>query len=125
MIEIREEMADELEEALDEVLDQFFLRHVETRWLQAAPCIDRILKHWASTVEYFRKYIPNSTLANNKNAVLDSGSAEGDEMKRAWPLLTREARESAACLIKMWKVCLKLPCLAWGVGQLQGRPGGK
>ena len=69
MIDVREEMADELEEAFDEVLDQFFLRHVETRWLQAAPCIDRILQHWASTVEYFGKYIPNSRLANNKNAV--------------------------------------------------------
>ena len=32
--------------------------------------------------------------------VLDSGSAEGEEMKRAWALLTREARESATWLDK-------------------------
>ena len=32
MIEVREELADQLEEGLEEVLDQFFLRHVATRW---------------------------------------------------------------------------------------------
>ena len=114
-----------MEEAFDEVLDQFFLRHVETRWLQAAPCIDRILKHWASTVEYFGKYIPNSTLANNKNAVLDSGSAEGDEMKRAWALLTREARESAAWLDKEVESVFKVALPGLGSGSVTGETRGK
>ena len=46
----------------------FFLRHVDTRWLESAPALERFLDHWDSTIEYFMEYIPNSPLPNNKNA---------------------------------------------------------
>ena len=69
MVEVREELAERLEEDLEEPLDQFFLRHVATRWLEAGPAIKRLLDHWESTVEYFMIYLPNSPLANNKKAV--------------------------------------------------------
>jgi hypothetical protein len=69
MVEVREELAERLEDTFDEVLNQFFLRHVDTRWLESGPCIKRLLEHWESTVEYFMTYLPNSTLQNNKKAV--------------------------------------------------------
>ena len=47
----------------------FFLRHVDTRWLESVPALERFLDHWDSTVEYFMEYLPNSTLPNNKNAL--------------------------------------------------------
>ena len=58
-----------MEEGLEEVLDQFFLRHVATRWLEAGPAIQRLLDHWDSTVEYFMVYLPFSPLPNNRIAV--------------------------------------------------------
>ena len=69
LVEVREELADSVEDALEEILDEFFVRHVGTRWLQAGPCIDRLLKHWESTVEYFNIYLPSSPLQNNKKAL--------------------------------------------------------
>jgi hypothetical protein len=69
MVEVREELAEQLEEEYEEVLDQFFLRHVDTRWLESGPCLRRLLDHWDSTVEYFMGYLPNSPLQNNKKAV--------------------------------------------------------
>ena len=47
----------------------FFVRHVDTRWLESVPALQRFLDHWDSTVEYFMEYIPHSPLANNKNAL--------------------------------------------------------
>ena len=69
LVEVREELADSVEDALEEVLNEFFLRHVGVRWLQAGPVIDRYLKHYDSTVEYFSHYLPNSLLQNNKKAL--------------------------------------------------------
>ena len=70
MEQVREELAEEVEEAFTEVLDQFFLRHIDTRWLESGPAIQRLLDHWPSTVKYFMDYLPNSPLQNNKQAVL-------------------------------------------------------
>ena len=47
----------------------FFLRHVDTRWLESVPALERFLDHWDSTVEYFMEYIPHSSNPNNKNAL--------------------------------------------------------
>ena len=69
MVEVREELAEELEDTYTEVLDQFFLRHVDTRWLESGPALQRLLNHWPSTVKYFMDYLPNSPLQNNKGAV--------------------------------------------------------
>ena len=69
MVELREELAEELQDQLEEVCDQFFLRHVDTRWLEAQHCIERLLDHWESTIEYFMVYLPNSNLQNNKLAI--------------------------------------------------------
>lgn len=69
LVDVREELADSVEDALDKVLEEFFIRHVATRWLQAGPFIDRFLKHWESTVEYFGHYFPGSPLQNNKKAL--------------------------------------------------------
>jgi len=69
MAQVREEEAEEMEEVYTEVLDQFFLRHVDTRWLESGPAIQRLLDHWPSTVKYFMDYLPNSPLQNNKVAV--------------------------------------------------------
>ena len=59
MVDVREELAELLEEELEEPLDQFFLRHVATRWLEAGPAIKRLLVHWESTVKFFMNYLPN------------------------------------------------------------------
>ena len=69
MVEVREELAEELEDQMEEVLDQFFLRHVDTRWLESQRCFQRLLDHWDSTVEYFMVYLPNSPLQSNKLAI--------------------------------------------------------
>ena len=69
MIEVREELAESLEDIYEEALNQFFLRHVATRWLESGPCIKRLLDHWDSTVVYFMEYLPNSSSQNNKRAV--------------------------------------------------------
>ena len=69
MREVREELAEQLEDEFSEVLGQFFLRHVDTRWLESGPAIQRLLDHWDSTVEYFSVYLPASSLQNNKNAL--------------------------------------------------------
>ena len=69
MVEVREDLADSLEDVYEEVLDQFFRRHVATRWLESGPCIKRLLDHWESTVVYFMDYLPNSPSQNNKKAV--------------------------------------------------------
>ena len=69
MVEVREELAESLEDIYEEALDQFFLRHVATRWLESGPCIKRLLDHWDSTVVYFMEYLPNSSSQNNKKAV--------------------------------------------------------
>ena len=69
MVEVRQELAEELEDQFTEVLDQFFLRHVDTRWLESGPAIQRLLEHWDSTIEYFMVYLPNSPDQNNKKAV--------------------------------------------------------
>ena len=76
MIEVREDLAearddlgDELEDAFEEILDQFFIRHIEVRWLQAEPCIDRILQHWESTLEYFSNFLPNSKNSSDKKSL--------------------------------------------------------
>jgi hypothetical protein len=42
---------------------------VDTRWLEAERCIQRLLDHWTSTVEYFTVYLPNFPLQNNKQAL--------------------------------------------------------
>ena len=44
MVEVREELAEELEDTYTEVLDQFFLRHVDTRWLESGPALQRLSK---------------------------------------------------------------------------------
>ena len=69
MIEVREELEEELEEVFTEVLDQFFIRCVDTRWLESGPAIQRLLEHWPSTVRYFMDYLPNSPNQNNKKAI--------------------------------------------------------
>ena len=69
MVEVREELAEQLQDELEEHLDQFFLRHVDTRWLESQQCFQRLLDHFDSTVEYFTEYVSNSPLQNNKSAV--------------------------------------------------------
>ena len=69
MVEVREDLAERLEDEFTEVLDQFFMRCVDTRWLESGPAIQRLLNHWDSTVEFFMAYLPNSTLQNNKMAI--------------------------------------------------------
>lgn len=69
MVEVREEMADQMEDVFEEVLDEFYLRHVDTRWLSAGPCLQRLVDHFPSTVEFFMSYLPNNPLQNNKKAL--------------------------------------------------------
>ena len=65
MMEVREEM----EDVFEEVLDEFYLRHVDTRWLSAGPCLQRLVDHFPSTVKFFMSYLPHSPLQNNKKAL--------------------------------------------------------
>ena len=44
-----------------EDFDQFFLRHVSSRWLTMGPTTNRIIKHWSSLQSYFADQIANST----------------------------------------------------------------
>lgn len=62
MIELR----NELEESND---DEFFLRHVQSRWLTMAPVSERILKHWKDLTEYFAVFLPSSDEKSHKDGV--------------------------------------------------------
>ena len=50
-------------------INQFFLRLVDTRWLAAEPCIERVLKHWNSIKKYYLEFLPSSTEQTNKKAI--------------------------------------------------------
>ena len=56
--------------------------------------------------------------------VLGSGSAEGDEMKRAWELLTREALESASWLNREVESVFKVALPGLGSGKVTGETRG-
>ena len=63
----------ELRLELDEDdVQQFFLRHVATRWLTMKLVAERILKHWRNVTEYFVVYLPNSKETSHKEAVKSS-----------------------------------------------------
>ena len=70
MVELREELVEQLHDELEEVLDQFFLRHVDARWLESQRCLQRLLDHFTSTVEYFTVYVPNSDPAKMKMFIM-------------------------------------------------------
>ena len=43
VIEVRKDMAEQLGDDFDESFSQFFLRHVESRWLEMYNCLERLL----------------------------------------------------------------------------------
>ena len=51
-----------------EDFDEFFHRHVSSRWLTMGPSTSRIIKHWESLKSYFVDVIPNSTDQAQKDA---------------------------------------------------------
>ena len=67
MTEVAQEFAGDKE--FNEKLDQFFKRHVVTRWLEMAPCLTRLLGRWQTTVRYFTVYLPNSSSPTDKKAL--------------------------------------------------------
>ena len=66
MTKSAEELVDE--DGFEEDLNQFFKRHVVTRWLEMEPCLKRLLSRWRSTVHYFTDYLPNSQSPTDKQA---------------------------------------------------------
>ena len=70
----REDMTKSAEEFVDadgfeEDLNQFFKRHVITRWLEMEPCLRRLLSRWRSSVHYFTTFLPNSQGPTDKKAL--------------------------------------------------------
>ena len=43
VIEVRKDMAEQLGDDFDESFSQFFIRHVESRWLEMYNCLERLL----------------------------------------------------------------------------------
>ena len=66
----RREDLDSLRVELDaEGVNEFFMRHVSTRWLTVEEVITRILKHWEVLCEYFCVYLPKSKEPSHVEAV--------------------------------------------------------
>lgn len=56
----REDMI-EIRKGLEEINEEeFFLRHVSSRWLTMLNVVQRILNHWQSLCEYFAVFVANS-----------------------------------------------------------------
>ena len=67
MTMVGEELAGD--EEFNEDLNQFFKRHVVTRWLEMEPCLKRLLSRWKTSVHYFTIFLPNSSSPTDKKAL--------------------------------------------------------
>ena len=66
--EIREDFYETLDD-FEEDLNMFFKRHVNTRWLEMQPCLERLLSLWTSTTHYFISFLPHSNDGSDKKAI--------------------------------------------------------
>ena len=57
------------DEDFHEKLDQFYKRHISTRWLEMEPCLKRLLARWKTTVQYFTVFLPSSSSPSDKKAL--------------------------------------------------------
>ena len=94
VITIRQELQDMLGENFREPIATFFLRHVETRWLEIGPVIDRVISLWTSTRKYFLEFLPESRLSNNKKAL------ETDRYKSIAAVLSEETEQANLARLK-------------------------
>jgi hypothetical protein len=53
----------------NEKLDQFYKRHISTRWLEMEPCLKRLLARWKTTVQYFTVFLPPFSSSSDKKAL--------------------------------------------------------
>ena len=67
MTKLAEEFVDD--DGFEEDLNQFFKRHMVTRWLEMEPCLKRLLSRWRASVHYFTVYLPNSQGPTDKKAL--------------------------------------------------------
>ena len=67
MTEVGQEFAGDVD--FNEKLEQFYKRHISTRWLEMEPCLKRLLGRWKTTVQYFTVYLPASSSPSDKKAL--------------------------------------------------------
>ena len=66
----REDFGDlQLEYDIDTSL---FLRHVPSRWLTLLPAMERVLKNWSVSVDYFTEQLPNSIKSKSQKKNLET-----------------------------------------------------
>ena len=63
---VQEKCAEEMEDNFAEELNQFYLRHVSSRWLEMGKVVQRVLDLWDSAVAYFLDFLtsPGASQAN-------------------------------------------------------------
>jgi len=67
MTEVGQEFVGDVD--FNEKLEQFYKRHISTRWLEMEPCLKRLLGRWKTTVQYFTVYLPASSSPSDKKAL--------------------------------------------------------
>lgn len=50
--------------------EEFFIRHVQCRWLTLVPALERLLKHWKPLCKYFLTDLPKKSTKDRTNAQL-------------------------------------------------------
>ena len=66
---VRMELSERVGEDFSESLTQFYLRHVESRWLEMQQCLVRLVSLWGSSVDYLLTYLPNSKSSADKKTM--------------------------------------------------------
>ena len=103
LLEVRQDMREELGSQFEEPMNQFFLRHVSSRWLEMLPCLERLICLWDSTKEYFLVYLRDS------NSQADKKSVESERYGRILGFLKRgeelQNKTRVQYLIYIAKLC--------------------
>lgn len=91
----REDLSKLREELEMDEVNEFFLRHVSTRWLMMEPVIIRIIKHWDPLCEYYCVYIFNS----KEKAHIDA--RQTDRYKQIQSILKPSQRNASLARLKL------------------------
>ena len=67
---VQEKCQQEMEEDFAEEIDQFYLRHVSSRWLEMGKVVKRVLDLWQSTLSYFLVFLTSPTASQANKAAL-------------------------------------------------------
>ena len=72
LYEVRAAMKVKFGDEFEEKLDEFFKRHLTSRWLEMLPCLERLDAHWESARKYFVVYMTESSSQADKQTVKKS-----------------------------------------------------